>query len=982
MATQDEIDPVLVERFAHGNGTVFVGAGISLGARLPSWSKLMSPLRADLGSAVGPNTSYLDVAELYEVKHSRSVLVQYLKERLGDVRFQLTRTHELIVGLPVQRIYTTNFDTLLEQASQKRQINRNVIFNASQVGFSDTSTLSIVKLHGDLSDPESIVISARDFYSYFGRNPAVADLLKVELQTHTVLFLGYSFSDPNLGMILGNAANQSGAVRPLLYSLQLKPSELSVRAMNARGVKVIALDVDSGTSDADSAVEDWLRRFRQSLISFERRKHSFPAGAASERERSLPAYRKHAVRRNAMLERIKAGLSSDFRVVMVKGAAGIGKTQLVAEAVADCVHPPGTYMLDDAFEQIIWIRSTVDAGPVGHSLERIFETIAAGADTSLYNLPDREQRNKKNQSRINALLQERRLLIVIEDFEDPAGVPGCPSQVAGKAAGAATQRRPAEHFREIRAWLENAGPYANPKSRIVVISRSAIVAGFVVEVCRLDEDEAQELLREQARSLLLRRHCPEFGEQSARELLRIAGGNPQAVKWALCLCNREGGHKQLERLACLAGEESDVVFDALVGEIMRALDAAGREVVIAMMVFPSEEWIAAELLQAALSRQAQDTGGRNATRKTMLGCVRFGMLEYDAGKDAYLMHRTTREVLQRGGVTVFELDQVKTRLAAYLLRFLKNVIRNPDVPEVYWNALVRDDMSKVDPWWPTIDALVRWSGECRRAARFALLLVHYMDSRFLNSQRLACIESALQAKAPLKRRTRALLHIDALAWTFIEENRQAEARAQLEEGEKLLEDGGDEDLHALAEAWRARLDIVDRRIGEAHRHIAEAMAYANTPFCKQRPWILARVEMMAGDVALMGGNAESARDHYLASAAHADLYGGEGDGYQTNPRIGLALMEILDKEKQPDKESMKSARRIFERLVENGDVATGRLYGQYGLALIAARENASREAIRQLEQIMREIRRRSTGNVLLGLAEKSYQQILDASHGG
>uniref|UniRef100_UPI001C2F2F21 hypothetical protein n=1 Tax=Achromobacter sp. GbtcB20 TaxID=2824765 RepID=UPI001C2F2F21 len=105
-------------------------------------------------------------------------------------------------------------------------------------------------------------------------------------------------------------------------------------------------------------------------------------------------------------------------------------------------------------------------------------------------------------------------------------------------------------------------------------------------------------------------------------------------------------------------------------------------------------------------------------------------------------------------------------------------------------------------------------------------------------------------------------------------------------------------------------------------------------------------------------------DHYLASAAHADLYGGEGDGYQTNPRIGLALMEILDKEKQPDKESMKSARRIFDRLVENGDVATGRLYGQYGLALIAARENASREAIRQLEQIMREIRRRSTGNVL------------------
>jgi NAD-dependent SIR2 family protein deacetylase len=178
-----EIDPVLIERFAHGNGTVFVGAGISLGSRLPSWRELMEPLKIDLGEEVDASASYLEIAELYESKHSRRDLVEYLKDRLGDVRFELTKAHELIVGLPVQRIYTTNFDNLLEQASSKRRLNRNVIIDASHIGFSDTSRLSIIKLHGDLSDINSLVISASDYYGYFTKNPAVADLLKVELQT-------------------------------------------------------------------------------------------------------------------------------------------------------------------------------------------------------------------------------------------------------------------------------------------------------------------------------------------------------------------------------------------------------------------------------------------------------------------------------------------------------------------------------------------------------------------------------------------------------------------------------------------------------------------------------------------------------------------------------------------------------------------------------------------------------------------------------
>lgn len=119
-----EIDRQLIERFASGNGTVFVGAGISMRSKLPSWAQLIEPLREELGTSVSPSASHFDVAEQYEAAHGRSAMVRYLKRATGDVRYQASHAHDLIVSLPVQRIYTTNFDDLLERAAHKKGINR------------------------------------------------------------------------------------------------------------------------------------------------------------------------------------------------------------------------------------------------------------------------------------------------------------------------------------------------------------------------------------------------------------------------------------------------------------------------------------------------------------------------------------------------------------------------------------------------------------------------------------------------------------------------------------------------------------------------------------------------------------------------------------------------------------------------------------------------------------------------------------------
>jgi len=979
------IDSVLVERFAHGNGTVFVGAGISLGARLPSWGELMNHLRADLGNEVGPSTDYLHIAELFETKHNRPALVRYLKERLGDVRFQLTKAHELIVGLPVQRIYTTNFDNLLEQASQKRQINRNVISNTSHVAFSDTSTLSIVKLHGDLSDPNSIVISARDFYSYLAKNPVVADLLKIELQTRTVLFLGYSFSDPNLSMILGNLAFQSGPSRPLLYSLQFNPTDLYIQSMHARGVKVIKLDAAPGTAEADQAIEEWLRAFRQSLINYERRKGRSTGQGKHANRQDLPVFRGNAIRRMKMSERIRAGLQSDFKVLIVKGEAGIGKTQLVAEAAADSLHAAGTFMSDDAFERIIWLKASFNVGKVGHELESILDAIASKVDTLL--ISEGSDDLKKKRADINVILQERRLLIVIEDLEDPKGNhPG-----SGPLSREDKESAP---FMQIKEWLENPGPYANPLSRIIVTSRSAVVAGFVVEITKMDTEEATDVLHDHARKIMLRQTCPNFFKEFEKKLLGMTGGNPQAIKLALGLCNGTAMPDKVLtsldehfRTEQVAWDKIETVFKVLLNDIraeLRRKYASAIEIVIAMTVFPTEEWVPALLVEAAVGDTIHADGPDSSFKVQAAHCVCFGLLEHNACTDQYLMPRIIKEILVHDQKNTASRGAVRTRLAQYLMDFLEKNVCRSNIKEPYWNALVCDEMAKIDPYWEIVDVVMYWPEEEWRVVDFVHLMVHYMDSRFLNTQRLKFIKLALRSHVRIDNRIKARLYIDALGWTYMEEGANGQARNAIDDGMNLLDEkdpNDSPDLKALAYAWRARIDAAEGKKVSASKHIVTAYGYAED--LKEKPWILARLELMAGDVDLMDDSVEkyahNAFGHYTKAADYAEAYGGEGNGYQINPRIGLALLEMRDEEEKPGL-NVEKARRRFTQLIDNSHVPTGRLYGQYGMALIALRENLTGEARRQLQQIQKEIRHSSRGNVLLKLAEKSYEKIIGAGN--
>jgi len=1033
------IDPVLIERFANGNGTVFVGAGISSSSGMPLWSELMAPLKTDLGDGVYDHASNQDIAELYETKYCRSELVRYLKKSLERVSFQLTKTHELIVRLPVKRIYTTNFDDLLEQASSRQGIRRNVISDASQVAFADTSALSIIKLHGDLNHESSLVIGSDDYYSYFTKNPSVSDLLKVELQTHTVLFLGYSFSDVNLGMILGRVAAHSGQVRPLLYSLQLRPKELATRALDRRGVKVIPVDADPNTPEAHQEIERWLRSFKRQLIQHERRRSQTDATVPSANWRVSVPDHQFSILRSNLRRKLDDGIHSDFRVVVVKGEAGIGKTQLVASAVEDSFYSGSVNIAGDAFEKVIWLGSSTQLGAESHTLDGILDAIAHRLDSFL--LVGAQKKFSKRHY-IDRMLQEHKVLVVIEDLEEKPVVPPPPGEKS--------------EVDKIKAWLQSSGPFARPSSRIVVTSRTLLLPGFVIECERLEPSDRRDMLEELFKQMLLGRTFPSGLNAAVFDTIAAyTFGNPQAMKMMLGLLNGVGQAGVQDALRDLSisiakkiGLQVDnldvfwpltelspyvviaieLVFDAILSLSLGTVsgiwvpgqsnwqtepdwhsrldltlrlpdDAAPTEIRVlkAMLVFPQGHPVRADLLEHAFG-----SGQQAMFMAALRACVTFGLLQHDAQHDEYRLDRITQNLLVQRQLIDSDYRQ---RLAIYLLDFLEdeNVIRRRrDIDAGYWDALVRDEMVKVDPLWPVIAHVMRSTQMPGVTARFVLLLVHYMDSRFLNAERKEFVQQAiaeLEQEDPGNAAMLSLLKIDALAWTCMEEEDYAGANKLVSDGLQL-NNGQDKSLVAIGRTWQARIASADKNapVGDAAKFMKDARQ-ALEESAEAKPWITMRLNMIEGDME-MAKRPETALDFYQKAEQLTHRYGGEGDGYPTGPRIGLALLKMwdvattelakLERDQKGQTDFNKSRRAIedkrasylreaehlFRKLELNQHVPAARLYGKYGLALVAAKRHSTREVIVKLQLVHQEILSRHKGNVLLKLAESLYQETI------
>lgn len=240
----------LLEDLIHNRWLPIVGAGFSRnavvppGRKMPLWDDLGKQLHGDL-----PDYSYtsaLDVISAYCHHYSRARLVERLHSLLLIDEARPGRAHRSFCNLPFDYVCTTNFDFLLEKQYLSADRPCTPILSEEQLAVNlggatkDVAPRTVLlKLHGDLNHPASLVATEDDYDGFVAQRPLFATHVGNLLIGRTAVLIGYSLDDSDLRQIWRIVASRLGALRRPAYAIMVAPEPAVVARYERRGVRVI-----------------------------------------------------------------------------------------------------------------------------------------------------------------------------------------------------------------------------------------------------------------------------------------------------------------------------------------------------------------------------------------------------------------------------------------------------------------------------------------------------------------------------------------------------------------------------------------------------------------------------------------------------------------------------------------------------------------------------------------------------------------------
>lgn len=210
-----------------GTAAFFVGAGLSRQAGYPDWRTLLTEIAGELKINLDQEHDLAGVAQWYINKSGRQKtrIAQTIKDSFPD-KAEVPQAQRIMARLPVRHIWTTNYDRLIERAweLQRRSLDVKAIKSDLSVG-SPWADTTLYKMHGSVEHPADIVIATDDYELYRQTRSGFLQVLNGHLIGLHCLFLGFSFTDPNIGHLLSIIRESMGEHATQHYAIVRKPQK-------------------------------------------------------------------------------------------------------------------------------------------------------------------------------------------------------------------------------------------------------------------------------------------------------------------------------------------------------------------------------------------------------------------------------------------------------------------------------------------------------------------------------------------------------------------------------------------------------------------------------------------------------------------------------------------------------------------------------------------------------------------------------------
>lgn len=218
---------IFVKDLDDGVAAIFAGAGLSRTCGYVNWSELLRDIADDLGLSVDKEHDLISLAQYHvNEKGGAADLSRKILEEFSE-QAEPSEAHDILARLPIRTYWTTNYDSLLEDSLKQNSRVADVKRFVKDLNTTRPKRDAVVyKMHGDVISSTDAILYKSQYEKYYKTHEAFVTALSGDLISKTFLFIGFSFTDPNLDYVLSRLHVPPESRRNHYCFLRKEPSDL------------------------------------------------------------------------------------------------------------------------------------------------------------------------------------------------------------------------------------------------------------------------------------------------------------------------------------------------------------------------------------------------------------------------------------------------------------------------------------------------------------------------------------------------------------------------------------------------------------------------------------------------------------------------------------------------------------------------------------------------------------------------------------